>query len=43
MTKSRLYEPRVRDHVIMYLSLDVNSSTHNYGFMFDGSSAVAAI
>ena len=43
VTKSRLYEPRVRGHVIVHLGLNVNSSAHNCGCVVDGSNAMAAI
>ena len=29
VTKSRLYDSRVRDHVVVHLGLNVNSSVHN--------------
>ena len=41
VTKSRLYESRVRDHVIVHLN--VSTSAHNCGCVVDGSGAMAAI
>ena len=35
VTKGRLYESRVRDHVV-HLGLNMSSSTHNCGCMVDG-------
>ena len=45
VTKSRLYESRVRGHVIVRLGLNVSSSAHNCGcvHMVDGGNAMAAI
>ena len=37
--KSRLYESRARDHVIVHLGLNVNSSAHNCGCVIDGGNA----
>ena len=31
MSKSRLYDSRVKDHVVVHLGLNVKSSTHNCG------------
>ena len=31
VTKCRLFDSQVRDHVIMYLGLNVRSSAHNCG------------
>ena len=42
VTKSRLYDSRVRDHVV-YLSINVSSSAHICGCVVDGGNAVAAI
>ena len=39
VTKDRLYESHVRDHVV-HLSLNVSSSTHNCGCMVDGGKAI---
>ena len=41
--KSRLYDSRVRDNVVVYLGLNVNSSAHNCGCVVDGGSAMAVI
>ena len=38
----RLYDSQVRDNV-MYLGLNVSSSTHNCGRVVDGGKAMAAI
>ena len=43
MTKNRLFDSRVRDHVIVHLGLSVSSSTHNCGCVVDGGNAMAAI
>ena len=43
VTKSRLHEFRVRDHVIMHLGLHVSSSAHNCVCVVDGGNAMAAI
>ena len=43
VTKSRLYDSRVRDHVIVHLGLNVNSSTHKCVCVVDGGNAMAAI
>ena len=43
VTKGRLYDSRVRDHVIVHLGLNVNSSAHNCGCVDDGGNAMAAI
>ena len=43
VTKSRLYDSRVRDHVVVHLGLNVNSSTHNCGCVVDGGCTMAAI
>ena len=43
VTKSRLYESRVRDHVVVHSGLNVNSSAHNWGCVVDGGNAMAAI
>ena len=43
VTKSRLYDSRVRDHVIVHLGLNVSSSAHNCGCVVDGGNAMAAI
>ena len=43
VTKSRLYDSWVRDHVIVHLGLNVSSSAHNCGCVVDGSNAMAAI
>ena len=43
VTKDRLYDSRVRDHVIVHLRLNVSSSTHNCGCMVDGGNTMAAI
>ena len=42
-TKGRLYESRVRDHVIVHLGLNVSSSAHNCGCVVDGGNTMAAI
>ena len=41
--KSRLYDSRVRDHVIVHLGLNVSSSTHNCGCVVDGDNTMAAV
>ena len=40
--KSRLYDFRVRDHVVVHLQvgLNVNSSAHNCGCMVDGGNII---
>ena len=43
VTKGRLYDSRVRDHIILHLSLNVSSSAHNCWCMVDGGNAMAAI
>ena len=43
VTKRRFYESLVRDHVVVHLGLNVNSSAHNYGGVVDGGGAMAAI
>ena len=43
VTNGRLYDSWVRDHVIVHLGLNVNSSTHNCGCMVDGGNPMAAI
>ena len=41
--KGRLYDSRVRDHVIVHLGLNVSSSTHNCGCVVNGGNAMTAI
>ena len=41
MTKGKLYGSRDSDHAI--LDLDVSSSAHNCGYVFDSGNAMAAI
>ena len=43
VTKGRLYDARVRDHVIVNLGLNVSSFAHNCGCVVDGDNAMAAI
>ena len=43
VTKGRLYDSQVRDHVIMHLGLNVSSFDRNCGCMVDGGNAMAAI
>ena len=43
VTKGKLYGSRFSDHAIVYLGVNVCSSSHNCGCMVDGSNAVAAI
>ena len=43
VTKGRLYDSRVRDHVIVHLGLNVSSSSHNCGCMVNGDNTMAAI
>ena len=43
MTKGMLHDSRVRDHGIMHLGLNLNSSTRNCGSMVNGSNAMAAL
>ena len=38
-----MYNSQVRDHVIMYLGLNVSSSAHNCGCVVDGGNAMATI
>ena len=40
--KSRLYESRVRDHVV-HLGINVSTSAHNCGYVVSGSNARTAI
>ena len=42
VTKARLYDSRVRDHVIVHLGLNVSSSDHNCGCMVDDGNVIAA-
>ena len=42
VTKSRLYDSRVGDHVV-HLGLNVNNSGHNCGCVIDGVGTMAAI
>ena len=41
--KGRVYDSRVRDHVIVHLGLNVSNSAHNCGCVVDGGNAMAAI
>ena len=43
VTKNRLYDSQVRDHVIVHLGLNVSSSAHNCGCVVNGCNAMAAI
>ena len=43
MTKGRLYDSRVSDHVVVHLGLNVSSSAHDCGCVVDGGGAMAAI
>ena len=43
VTKSRLYDSRVRYHVVVHLGLNVSSSAHNCGCTVDDGNARAAI
>ena len=43
VTKGRLYESWVRDHVVVHLGLNVSSSAHDCGCVVDGGNAMAAI
>ena len=43
MTQGRLYDSRIRDHVIVHLGLNVSSSAHNCGCVVDGSNVMAEI
>ena len=43
VTKGRLYESRVRDHVVVQLGLNVNISAHDCGCVVNGGNAMAAI
>ena len=43
VTKRRLYESQVREHVIVHLGLNVNSSVHNCGCVVNCGNAMAAI
>ena len=42
MTKVRLSESRVKDHIV-HLDINVSSSVHNCGGVVDGGNAMAAI
>ena len=42
-TMGKLYDSRVRDHVIVHLSLNVSSSAYNCGCVVDGGNAMATI
>ena len=41
--KSRLYESRVRDHVVVQLGYNINIFAHNCGCVVDGGNTMAAI
>ena len=43
VTKGRLYNSWVRDHVTVHLGLNVSSSAHNCGCVVDGGNAMAVI
>ena len=43
VTKGRLYNSRVSDHVIVHLGLNASSFAHNCGCVVDGGNAMAAI
>ena len=43
MTKSRLYDSGVRDHVVVHLGFNVSRSAHNCGGVVDGGNAMTAI
>ena len=43
MTKGRLYDSRVKDHVIVHLGLNVSSSAHNSWCVVDGGNAMSVI
>ena len=43
VTKGRLYDSRIRDHVTVHLGLNVSSFAHNCGCMVDGGNTMAAI
>ena len=43
VTKGKLYDSQVSDHVSVHLGLKVSSSTHNCGCTVDGGNAMAAI
>ena len=43
VTKGRLYDSQVRDHVIVHLGLNVSNSAHNCGCVVDGGNAMVAI
>ena len=43
MSESRLYDSRVRDHVVVHLGLNVNSSARNCGCVVDVGNTMAAI
>ena len=43
VTKVRLYDSLVRDHVIVHLSLNVSSFAHNCRCVVDGGSTTTAI
>ena len=43
MTKGRLYDSWVRDHVIVHSGVNVSSSAHDGGCLVNGGKAMAAI
>ena len=43
MINGRLYDSRVRNHVIVQLGLNVSSSDNNCGYVVDGGNAMTAI
>ena len=43
VTKSRLYDSQVRDHVIVHLDINVSSSFHNCVCVVNGGNAMAAV
>ena len=43
VTKDRLYESRVSDHVVVHLGLNVSSAAHNCGCVVDGGKTMAEI
>ena len=43
VTKGKLYGSQDSDHAIVHLGLNVSSSAHNCGCVFDGGNAMATI
>ena len=43
VTKGKLYDSRVRNHIIVHLGLNVSSFTHSCGCVVDGGNVMTAI